>query len=201
MKKSTYLVGFLITGLVFTLTGCLQDDTPCRNEEPTTLTWNVDTRIVPYRKDGLDTLVYLSDKGDTATLYGEGAKTKFETITRQSNGAAPCVTNEVNNYETKTYVFNGSNPWLRDLVIGFNVIAYTNLAAKSSSSTIGFSSSNYLTDTLKYDTTITINGENFIGKKLSSSGLTSAGSTTAVFHYRWGLLQFDVSGRRWTLRM
>lgn len=72
---------------------------------------------MPYT--GTDTLVFISDKGDTATLIGQGKKTYY--IIKKTNiSGGDCEKNEINNYERVEYNFSGIDTTIKAMQIIIN---------------------------------------------------------------------------------
>jgi len=70
---------------------------------------------IPYT--GTDTLIFVSDVGDTATLIGHGKNTYYKTVTRDLGFSADCPGTEYSRYENVDYEFSGNNPMFDNLIL------------------------------------------------------------------------------------
>ncbi len=61
---------------------------------------------IPYT--GTDTLVFVSNTGDTATLIGQGKNTQYESV-RSSIKGGDCPRTGIENYENNKYVYNSND--------------------------------------------------------------------------------------------
>jgi len=97
---------------IILLQSCDKDSSPCRNSE-TNIYYNIadsNKAKIPY--SGTDTLVFISDQGDTATLVGQGKKTYYITNTRDNSGNADCQWLVNKHYENVEINFAGNNQLL-----------------------------------------------------------------------------------------
>jgi len=71
------------------------------------------TAKIPYT--GTDTLIFVSDAGDTATLIGQGKNTYYKKKTSVLGCSADCPCLEYASYENVDYVFQGNNNFIQSL--------------------------------------------------------------------------------------
>ena len=72
-----------------------------------------DKAKIPFK--GNDTLVYISDAGDTATLIGEGKNTRTEQKITNISGS-DCAKNQIDKKETISIEYNGNNNELNKIL-------------------------------------------------------------------------------------
>lgn len=104
MKTITKLLSII---LLIMLTQSCSKDSACKNTE-TNIYYNIadsNKAKIPYT--GTDTLVFVSDQGDTATLIGQGKQTYYVKNTRNNSGNADCQWIENKNYEDFKINFKG----------------------------------------------------------------------------------------------
>ncbi len=107
MKTITTLLILFIA--IFGLQSCMKD--PCKNYDQTPFHayYNIsdqDKSVIPFK--GHDTLIYFSDAGDTAILYGKD-KYQYYDIEQGNSGSADCPREISYNYEIIDYKFTGTN--------------------------------------------------------------------------------------------
>ncbi len=100
-----------IFSLLFILQACKRDN-PCEGMDPSDKVYNYNipdsnkTKI-PYTGD--DTLIFVSNTGDTATLIGQGKDDYFESTRKLTNGGGDCPKYAVSNYENVDLFYEGNN--------------------------------------------------------------------------------------------
>jgi len=168
---------FLIIGLcIFTLQQCKPDD-PCDPKQiPLNETYyltDLDINKIPFNKDGLDTLVYVSNNNDTAVLYRQPLKNYFIKATWNRNANPGCQLWDKWNHETYEYEFKGNNTLLNNLTFivttydwfkgnrfdGF----YVNFKFNYSLNTNFYGRFNFISNNLNYNDTISINNKVYKG--------------------------------------
>ena len=94
--------------LLITLSGCEKKEEGCKNTHTDNKVSALIKDAIPFRKDGLDTLTFISSFGDTARLYGVGSNSAVS-IEQIDGGNSDCG-NEYNDYEILYYSFVGNKP-------------------------------------------------------------------------------------------
>lgn len=74
---------------------------------------------------GTDTLVYISNEGDTAILYGQGKKAFIEEVAQKTSADPGCPHYDYNYFENIEFFYKGSNPELNLIFIDFNASVYS----------------------------------------------------------------------------
>ena len=103
------------------LQACKRDDTSCGDQSDIIEIKNITNENkakIPYT--GTDTLVFISNTGDTATLLGKGKNIYYETV-NNNLGTNECQRKFIGKYENINFQFNG-NSLLSELLIKY----YTN---------------------------------------------------------------------------
>lgn len=110
MKKTIQLFSILL--LVMLIQSCSKTD-PCpKGQENYYNLTDEEKSKIPYT--GTDTLVFISDKGDTATLIGQGKSQSYKRTT--SGGNPDCqISYNYDNYELLTYSYLGTNLDLKNI--------------------------------------------------------------------------------------
>jgi hypothetical protein len=148
---------------------------------------------IPY--NGTDTLVFVSDKGDTATLYGQAINQFYYKIT-QNYGTADCQKNYTYKYQNINTSFLGNN--LKLYSVSF--IAYMNEQLTNPStnsikiiindSLFGKSNFEYFNSLTYPDDSVIINGKYQIGYNFNNS---------IFFNFKYGILRIkDSKSNIWT---
>jgi hypothetical protein len=148
---------------------------------------------IPY--NGTDTLVFVSDKGDTANLYGQTINQFYYKIT-QNYGTADCQKNYTYKYQNINTSFLGNN--LKLYSVSF--IAYMNEQLTNPStnsikiiindSLFGKSNFEYFNSLTYPDDSVIINGKYEIGYNFNNS---------IFFNFKYGILRIkDSKNNIWT---
>lgn len=155
---------------------------------------------IPYI--GTDTLIFVSNTGDTATLIGQGKDDYYEKDTKLAKGG-DCPLYEVNNYEyiEVNYVGNELIKSLKYLVFknDFDPKNLTGLSIKINNqinvvigNTIGISFE-YVTDYLPVQDSI------LIGNMISKGGYID-NNYKILYNKQYGILKFkDTNNKTWVL--
>ena len=99
--------------LLFMLQSCKRDN-PCEGLDLSDNIVNYDfpdsiKSTLPY--NGLDTLIFVSNLGDTATIIGQG-KNQYYVEDKQGNNNANCPKTTINKYGNIDIIFQGNNQLL-----------------------------------------------------------------------------------------
>lgn len=218
VKTIRSLISCLFVDLI--LFSSCSDNNPCNDDSPSKETPYyldaVNKTNIPYRQDGKDTLVYISDAGDTATLYGIGAKTYFgrEWVRREPN--PDCGAGDYNLLETLEYTFEGSKTKPLNS-ISFKAYlwrinagsTYKQLAAFTFNGNIKTTQQNLplggipddllfgINDTNQYTTKISLNGIAFSGISIYNNQNTD---TLLIYNKAYGILRVKLNGQLWNIK-
>lgn len=183
---------------IILLQSCDKDSSPCRNSE-TNIYYNIaDSNKVKIPYSGTETLVFISDQGDTATLVGQGKKTYYVTNTRNNSGNADCQWLENKNYENVDLVFIDQKNKTQNLRIRvFPEVLFDNLILSSldifTSNTLIIGRSFKYIDNKSIEDSMFVNGSYLKGVYLDSE-------KTTLFNYSQGVLKYkDLNNHKWTL--
>lgn len=195
MKK---LTKFLSIILIIMLTQSCSKDSACKNSE-TNIYYNIadsNKTKIPYK--GNDTLVFVSDQGDTATFIGQSKKTYYITNSRNNSGNADCQWIENKNYENVDLSFTDIVSESKKLSISvFSELVNSNIMLTS----IDIYLDNKLLigrafqfiDNEPIGDSVLINGAYLKGVFLDSD-------KTILFNYNQGILKYgDLNNNKWTL--
>jgi len=181
--------------LMFIFTQSCTKDNKCSDSKDVIINYNIadsNKAKIPYT--GTDTLVFISDKGDTATLIGQGKKTIFNQIVKTVND--DCTKSTIYNYEKMDINFIGEN-------ILFNKILYR--VAKTSFDPIGLTGLEiYFNDNYRVGSTIeyvfyNMNIEDSIkinGNYISGGFIDN--EKKILYNMQFGLLKLNFSNLTWT---
>ena len=199
MKTKIYSSTFFaITFLCVSFFSNCQKQNPCGT--PSFTTYNisaVEKSEIPYA--GNETLVFVSNTGDTAKLIGQG---KLDYYHQDLIAGDPECQSSGTNYERIRYLCKGTNNYLSNVGINFGIydpptnirsslyVLVNNITFKGRS-LITLSNQQYLTDTLQIDS------KTYFGAFLI--GIGSAQDTNTVFYtYPQGILKIQLSnGQTW----
>ncbi len=199
MKTLNNAIGIKLLSIIFIimLTQSCSKDTKCSFAD-TNIYYNVadsNKAKIPYT--GSDTLVFVSDQGDTATLVGQNKKTYYNTITKNNN-TVDCPKIENKNYENIDLVFLSKLDNLKILKVSvFAQIDINNLIF----STIRIYNFDKLLigrtfefiDNKSIEDSVFVNSSYLKGVYLDSE-------KTILFNYSNGVLKYkDENNSRWTL--
>jgi len=190
-KMKLFLLSILF---VMLLQSCTKDN-KCSDSKDVIINYNIadsNKAKIPYT--GTDTLVFISDKGDTAALIGQGKKTIFNQIIKTVND--DCTKSTIYNYEKMDINFIGEN-------ILFNKILYR--VAKTSFDPIGLTGLEiYFNDNYRVGSTIeyvfyNMNIEDSIkinGNYISGGFIDN--EKKILYNMQFGLLKLNFSNLTWT---
>ncbi|AMS27491.1 hypothetical protein AEM51_11145 [Bacteroidetes bacterium UKL13-3] len=213
MKKNNHvLMLFVLAGLSIYLTNCtLKIDATCRDPEIWTYALSEETKAkVPYRKDGLDTLVFLSDAGDSTALFGQGIKTYLgrEVFEERSIVCEAGTGGIYKDYEVLYVPFQGSNPNLSTVSInylssGVIQMCFSDKPLESFPLDYYPYESNTQMDSLYYQDTIHINTQVFTGKTYELfTNLKMVNKRFLIFYNeQLGILRIKKDGRTWNKKL
>src|SRR5688572_28831832 len=109
IKFSFYSIFFLIAFCAM-ISSCEKKGDPCDNYPSKTYKYYVkDEYKNKYSYTGTDTLVFVNDSGDIATLYGQGKNTRMDTYSDYSTPDPDCGNMDYWQFENIITEFSGNN--------------------------------------------------------------------------------------------
>jgi hypothetical protein len=199
---------FCILGIWVALSSCAGNN-ECPDQEPSKHTeYNLnpaDVSKIPYT--GTDTLVFISNTGDTATLYGQGKKQYRQEVATNRSSDPGCPFFDYDYCERINIKFNGDNPLLKELILSYNVneesadkasqMTVIVNEATSSRGLIALNAENRYADTMTIKGII-YNGERFMGFRQYEND----SSLIVFYNCRIGLLQLVFfESKSWVLNI
>jgi hypothetical protein len=119
MKTKIYTILFFTfySTLTVLLSTCKKDKgDPCAGSPAHTYNYYIsddNKSKIPYT--GTDTLIFISDRGDTAKLYGQGKQTYNDVTSKPSSIDPDCSNLDYTYYENIQINFVGNNPNLNQI--------------------------------------------------------------------------------------
>jgi hypothetical protein len=166
---------------------------------------------IPYRKDGLDTLVYISTDGDTAILYGKGVRKRYLNCKVDESPNPDCSNNTNYKIQAIDYNYTGDQLNFKQLVY----YVYNNVSSKidedevtNYSATlyydIGFMPEpfgprvqdyriNTINDSNSIDGWVTVDNVTLYGKRMYSN----ADSIIVLHNKNYGAIEVQTGGKTW----
>ncbi len=179
------------------LTQSCAKDISCGDTNDIVNTYNIsadDKSKIPFK--GNDTLIYISDAGDTATLIGIGKKVYTDQVRKNISGNADCPRYTVDNNETISIENNGNNPELYKVMYKIygdkerTKIEYFVNNIYSNDYSYYFNSVKFYTDSTQ------INGAYYFGTPLDNINYK------ALYNYNYGFLKIQLNGGKiWLLKI
>ena len=199
MKKLNFLSLSFLAVSAFFLQTCKKDH--CVNKDRTPLDIfhklsEEDKSKVPFK--GNDTLVYYSDAGDTAILYGQEKKEGYNWA-MGGDGDFDCPRTYNHYYESNEYSYIGNDSGL--FQIKYNLFIYefdsgSGIHYVLNTFEYGFAPS-FINSPSNYKDSILIKGNYFKGSKF-----IYLNSVTFLYNYKYGFLQIKFEpGKNWTLKI
>lgn len=211
MRIKTLLPIFLLIGGTALLNNCVPKHDGCE-ETNTYQEYSISQNTldqIPYRKDGLDTLVYISTDGDTAVLYGKGVKKSYAQNRVDENSNPDC--NNYTNYKTQTvdYRYEGDQLAFNRLVFYvynyvfsvydvYEVANYTGrvpYTVEFMEVTSGIRDYDIISMNSEqgYDDSIIVNSMPFYGKKMYSK----MDETVVLYNKNYGAIKVEIGSKIW----
>ena len=160
---------------------------------------DADKSKIPYT--GFDTLVFKSDAGDTATLYGQSKK-DFYTQYRQNDGDINCQKWHNYNYENFEYYYSSLDTFISQYIFTPFMYGYGNGYGNNPSSS---SLKIVINGILYYDGDFTSinNNSNYKDSTLINgkyyNGIYIGNSKNILYNFKYGVLKFkDSNNITWT---
>jgi len=181
---------------------CKRGETDCGDLSDVITNYNIaDSNITKIPYTGNETLVFISDAGDTATLLGEGKNRHYESVRSNIKGG-DCPRIGIDNYESIEYVYNSDDSLIHQI--------YYRVFMRNGNLIISPPSYNSLR--------IAINGINFFDGDITDvnnekyyidsalikgkyyKGLYIDDVKSILFSYKFGILKIkNVKNRNWVL--
>ncbi len=194
MKKTIHLTSLLL--FVMLSQSCSKTD-PCpKGQENYYNLTDEEKSKIPYT--GTDTLVFISDKGDTATLIGQGKSQSYKRTT--SGGSPDCGAGSYvyENYERIDYNYLANNPILNR--IDFSLQRYDDNGSFDCMLN-GFYKFNFrileASDSLRYKDTVIYKNKTI--KCLRMISYTDP-STNYYFNYLFGIVKIKINDKLFILK-
>ncbi|MFA9213989.1 MAG: hypothetical protein ACEQSR_09115 [Candidatus Methylacidiphilales bacterium] len=178
------------------LTQSCSKDTSCGNTNDIVNDYNIsddDKSKIPLK--GNDTLIYISNAGDTAVLVGTGKRAFIDQV-RKNNNNVDCPIYTVDNNETISIEYNGNNPELYKVIYKIygnkerTLIEYFVNNIYSNDYPYYFNSVKFYTDSTQ------IYGAYYFGTPLDNINYK------ALYNYNYGFLKIQLNGGKiWILKM
>jgi hypothetical protein len=194
--KTKLLYSSLIS-LLFIIQACKRTEPDCGDLSDVITNYNIpdsNKAKIPYI--GKDTLVFISDAGDTATLIGQGKNTHYESV-RSNISGGDCPRSSVMNYQNIEINFQSINDTNLSTIFlklnrPINAVNYTYL--KLFLNTKGLSS--FPLELLKnYDDSVLINKEYIKGYYFDSN------KNQVLYNYQKGIIKLiDFKNKIWLIK-
>lgn len=155
-----------------------------------------DKSKIPFT--GTDTLVYISNQGDTAILYGQGKKAFIDEVVAKTSINPACPHYDYNYYENIEFLYTGKNPELNRIFIDFNASIYSPLQTNADI-TIGIikyaTSLGFLNYIPNYQDSVQISSIYYIGRKI-----TRDSKRPCLYNYQYGFIEITTDDNTIWLR-
>ncbi len=183
---------------IIMLTQSCSKDTSCGNTNDIVNNYNIsadDKSKIPFK--GNDTLIYISDAGDTATLIGTGRKVYIDQVRKNISGNADCLRYTVDNNETISFECTGDNTELNKLkykIYGNTEITKIQFLINSY---YGNTDPYYFNNTNTYTDSVSIGNKFYIGRPIVWLGVN-----TLLYNFKYGFLKIQLNGGKiWLLKI
>ena len=193
----TKLLYSTIISLLFIIQACKRTEPDCGDLSDIITNYNIadsNKAKIPYT--GTDTLVFVSNTGDTATLIGQGKNTHYESVKSNISGG-DCPRSSVLNYQNIEINFESPNDTNLTTIFlkvnrPINAVNYTYL--KLFLNTKGLSS--FPLELLKnYDDSVLINKEYIKGYYIDSN------KNQVLYNYQKGIIKLiDFKNKIWLIK-
>ncbi len=194
MKTIKLLSILVITALVQSCT----KETNCGDSSDIVNNYNIsadDKSKIPFK--GNDTLVYISDTGDTAALIGTGKKVYIDQVRKDISGNADCPKYTVDNNQTISIEYNGNNPELYKVMYKIYDNSERTKIQFLINSYYGNTDPYYFNNTTTYTDSVSMGNKFYIGRTIVWLGVNSL-----LYNYNYGFLKIQLNGGKiWLLRI
>lgn len=173
---------------------------PCKGLTKKTFTdtaWieNIYKSKIPYHCP--DTLVYLSNFGDSAVLYGSCSHSFFSNKTSAANNI-DCPDDIITVYEKIDYRFKGNNVELSDIQLGLSSF-HTSINNYKPGIFFGIDKHHFVDYEFYFpynQDSIFVNNVTIIGNLFYTDRYTAL----LLYNYVYGLIRINYNGKIWTIR-
>ena len=180
---------YLSTLLLF-ISSCSKD--PCSSYQTKTYNYLLSDSTkaqIPFK--GKDTLTYISNKGDTAFLFGTEKFNYIDSKKIDRSGSPDCPQIDNYNYEVVIVIYNGNNP---NLFSVFYKLPVDNWNDEKTIFNINYepefkTSSSFFNNTLSYITPINIGSQIINGRTVDRKD----GTASFVYNKTYGILQIKMN--------
>ncbi len=202
MNKLTITIVTVLLSLF--LSSCVKEYDPCDGYEPKEyhyyLTSNEKNQI-PF-KSGYDSMVFISNTGDTAILSGSGVIPYIGIASEYVTSDPACGLQNYWYLEIIKYTFSSANPMLKTIVYQ----AYVNKANEQRCSIqinqISFDIYlGYFNHEPRYLDSVVINGKTYKGVTIHDIKNGVTGKNSFLYNYHYGFLKISLEDKTWTLSL
>lgn len=185
--------------LLFIIQACKRTEPDCGDLSDVITNYNIadsNKAKIPYT--GTDTLVFISDAGDTATLIGQGKNTHYESV-RSNISGGDCPRSSVTKYEYVDYEYNGKNlliPYCKFSIFKFDQYgnpSTTTIKFIITNNVISISNFEYINSIKVPQDSILLNNKFIDGVYMEYN------SNKTLFNFKNGILKFEYDDKKWTL--
>lgn len=190
LKKYTMKNLICLTILLLIISSCSKD--PCSSYQSKTYSYFLSDSTktqIPFK--GKDTLTYISNKGDTAFLFGTEKFNYIDSKKINGSGSPDCPQIDNYNYEVVNVRYDGNNQNLFSIYFSSTV---NNWSDEYTKTTINYTSEfngytfNY-NSTLLYTTPVIVRGKTIYGFNLDRND----GKLSFVYNKTVGILQIKIT--------
>lgn len=187
---------YYILLIILFLTSCKQEPT-CGDLSDVVTTYTIsdsDKAKIPYT--GNDTLVYISDAGDTAILIGQGKKNYYESV-RSSLNSGDCPRYKLDNNEIIAILYSSNiNELLNIKYILNGNSEKTHLICTINSLSHG-DYPYYLNNEIFYNDSFMLNNKLYYGTTINIQN-----SIFGLFNWHYGFVKIKIiGGKEWYLKI
>lgn len=176
--------------LLLQLFSC-QPEENCPERETKYSQYNIsedDKSKIPFT--GTDTLVYISNDGDTAILYGRGKKAFIDEVVAKTSINPACPHYDYDYFENIEFLYRGNNAELNRIFIDFNASVNS---PKQTNADFTIGSVNYstylgaLNHPLNYEDSTIINLRTFYGIKIGGEQ-----NLPYLYNHEYGIIKLQL---------
>ncbi len=195
MKTLTKLLSLIF---IIMLTQSCSKDTSCGDASDIVNNYNIsadDKSKIPFK--GNDTLIYISDAGDTATLIGTGKKAFIDQVRKNISGNADCPRYTVDNNETISIEYSGISNELNN--VKYKIVASQDKTRLiyTINNYIGSLTPYYFNEVSFYTSDVIINNKNYKGRQINLLD-----SVNLIYNKDFGFLKIEfIGGKIWLLKI
>jgi hypothetical protein len=201
------LLFILIYSCFLSISCCKPDFDPCEGTPSQTFKSYLDDANkakIPYSGPGKDTLIFVSNFGDTAKLYGQGKIEEMDVISVYSNANPDCGNMNYWYYEYATYNFVGNSSELAQLsckyYVDHTVYQINTIEIRANNLNLAKATLKFINNSNNYNDSISING-NYI-KGVNFNGDIYDSSLKVLYNYQYGILRLNfINEKTWIRKL